>query len=356
MSITGHGRAEPGAGWVAFGDDAAVAGGLVAWDGAGPVLLRRRRRRPRSPAWSPRAAALEALATGGRWVVDVALSRVAAWAAGPTAPVPVGVSAAPPRARPVERPGPALGEHTAGGARLAAAVNDELLVRRAEVGGSGPAVDVRVRDGVVVEVGRDLRAAAGGRVLDAGGGALLPGLHDHHIHLLATAADAASVRVGPPDVRDRAGFARALRDADRRLPPGQWIRATGYHESVAGDLDRTALDRIVPDRPVRVQDRSGARWTLNRAGIDAVGLDELAVPEVERDAADRPTGRVHRGDALLGSRLPEPAPPDLAALGRAPGRLGRHRRDRHDALPIDGRPHGHRGRGPQPGRCPSGWS
>ena len=111
------------------------------------------------------------------------------------------------------------------------------------------------------------------------------------------------------------GFARALRDADRRLPPGQWIRATGYHESVAGDLDRAALDRIVPDRPVRVQDRSGARWTLNRAGIDAVGLDELAVPEVERDAADRPTGRVHRGDALLGSRLPEPAPPDLAALG-----------------------------------------
>ena len=43
---------------------------------------------------------------------------------------------------------------------------------------------------------------------------------------------------------------------------------------MAGDLDRAALDRIVPGRPVRVQDRSGARWTLNRAGIDAVGLDE----------------------------------------------------------------------------------
>ena len=194
-------------------------------------------------------------------------------------------------------------------------MNDELLVRGAELGGSGPAVDVRVRDGVVVEVGRDLGAAAGGQVLDCGGGALLPGLHDHHLHLLATAADAASVRVGPPDVRDRAGFARALRDADRHLPPGQWLRATGYHESVAGDLDHAALDRIVPGRPVRVQDRSGARWTLNRAGIDAVGLDELALAEVERDAADRPTGRVHRSDALLGSRLPAPAPPDLAALG-----------------------------------------
>ena len=86
---------------------------------------------------------------------------------------------------------------------------------------------------------------------------------------------------------------------------------------MAGDLDHAALDRIVPGRPVRVQDRSGARWTLNRAGIDAVGLDELAVPEVERDAADRPTGRVHRGDALLGSRLPSPRRPTWPPSGRA---------------------------------------
>ena len=112
MSITGHGRAEPGAGWVGFGDDAAVAGGLVACDAAGPIFCADAVADPLAGLVATQAA-LQALATGGRWVVDVALSRVAAWAAGPTAPVPVGVSAAPPRARPVGRPGPALGEHTA---------------------------------------------------------------------------------------------------------------------------------------------------------------------------------------------------------------------------------------------------
>ena len=111
VSITGHGRAEPGAGWVGFGDDASVAGGLVARDGAGPVFCADAVADPLAGLVATRAA-LEALAAGGRWVVDVALSRVAAWAAGPTSPVPVAVPAAPPRARPVAWPGPALGEHT----------------------------------------------------------------------------------------------------------------------------------------------------------------------------------------------------------------------------------------------------
>jgi predicted amidohydrolase YtcJ len=132
---------------------------------------------------------------------------------------------------------------------------------------------------------------------------------------MATAADAASVRVGPPDVVDRLGFGRALADADRRLPAGTWLRATAYHHSVAGDLDRDVLDALVADRPVRVQDRTGARWTLNSAGIVAAGIDGLDVPEVERDPSGRPTGRVHRGDALLRGRLPAPDHVDLAPLG-----------------------------------------
>jgi len=39
VSITGHGRAAPGEDWVAFGDDAAVAAGLVAWDGTGSPVF-----------------------------------------------------------------------------------------------------------------------------------------------------------------------------------------------------------------------------------------------------------------------------------------------------------------------------
>jgi predicted amidohydrolase YtcJ len=98
---------------------------------------------------------------------------------------------------------------------------------------------------------------------------LLVGLHDHHVHLAALAAEAASVRVGPRDVRDREGLVAAL----RRGAPGEWVRAVGYHESAAGELDRWMLDDFVPDRPVRVQHRSGALWVWNSAALRAVGLD-----------------------------------------------------------------------------------
>ena len=52
---------------------------------------------------------------------------------------------------------------------------------------------------------------------------MLPGLHDHHVHLYSAAAAATSIRVGPPQVRDKAGLAAALSDA----MPGEdgWIRA-----------------------------------------------------------------------------------------------------------------------------------
>jgi cytosine/adenosine deaminase-related metal-dependent hydrolase len=57
------------------------------------------------------------------------------------------------------------------------------LFRRAEV--AGRIVDVRVAGGVISEVGPGLRPAPAETVMDARGGALLPGLHDHHIHLLS---------------------------------------------------------------------------------------------------------------------------------------------------------------------------
>src|SRR5256885_1280524 len=124
-----------------------------------------------------------------------------------------------------------------------------LLIRGAEV--DGRVVDVRIESGLVAAVtGGSARAPddRGVDVVDAGGGALLPGLHDHHIHLLALAAAARSVRVGPGDVRGVDGFALAFRAADAVLEPGRWVRAVGYHESVAGPLDRQALDAVVPGR------------------------------------------------------------------------------------------------------------
>ncbi len=176
------------------------------------------------------------------------------------------------------------------------------LLRSVEV--DGVVGDVGLVDGTVQFVGgRGDRGDQGDYdiVVDGHGGALIPGLHDHHIHVLALAAARRSVTVGPPDVTDETGLRNALIEADRRLPAGSWLRAVGFHESVA-ELDRHRLDRIVASRPVRVQHRSGRQWILNSKALELCGLtagDTVPDALIECDGAGHPTGRVTGGDAGL---------------------------------------------------------
>ncbi|MGW4980860.1 amidohydrolase family protein [Streptomyces mirabilis] len=172
-----------------------------------------------------------------------------------------------------------------------------MLITDVEVEGYGR-VDVRLGGGRVVGIGR--RRAGRGDV-DGRGGALLVGLHDHHVHLAALAAEAASVRVGPAEAGDRDGLVGALRSG----PPGEWVRAVGYHESVAGELDRWVLDDFAPDRPVRVQHRSGALWMWNSAALRAAGLD---------GGGDGGDGRFWREDERLRGFTP-PVRLDLRGVG-----------------------------------------
>lgn len=152
----------------------------------------------------------------------------------------------------------------------------------------GQAADVRVRGGRIAEIGRNLPRGASETPIDARGGLLLPGLHDHHLHVAALAASLASVRCGPPDVADADSLATAL-----AAPGAGWLRGIGYHESVAGPIDRHWLDRVAPDRPVRLQHRSGRMWVLNSTGLDRLLASGLAPPE----SLDRETGRLFDEDA-----------------------------------------------------------
>jgi predicted amidohydrolase YtcJ len=156
-----------------------------------------------------------------------------------------------------------------------------MLIQRA-ITLDGLVVDIRVGERID-EVADTLAPRPGEEVLDAAGGTLLPGLHDHHVHLFSAAAAQTSLRVGPPQVRDRDGFAAALANAE--AGDDGWIRAVGYHDSVAGPLDSAALDAMVPTVPLRVQHRSGVLWILNSAGLVRVGL------------AGHPDGRLRSADA-----------------------------------------------------------
>ncbi|HXX89366.1 MAG TPA: amidohydrolase family protein, partial [Acidimicrobiales bacterium] len=181
--------------------------------------------------------------------------------------------------------------------------------------------DVRIAGGRIEAVAPALEPGTDEAVLDAGERVVLPGVHDHHLHLRSLAARGRSVGVGPADASGAEAMARLLRDApaDR----SGWRRAVGYHESVAGDLDRRALDAMVPGAPVRVQHRSGVMWVLNSAAVDALGVEEAREPGIERDAAGRATGRLFRMDAWLARRLPgEASTTDVAEVSRRLAGLG----------------------------------
>src|SRR5215469_18889662 len=111
-----------------------------------------------------------------------------------------------------------------------------MLIQRATLL-DGTVADIRV-GARIDEVGEDLAALHREGVLYASGGTVLPGLHDHHVHLRSAASALDSFLVGPPGVSTEAELTQILSNATPG--PDGWIRAVGYHESVAGELDRIA--------------------------------------------------------------------------------------------------------------------
>jgi hypothetical protein len=77
LSITGYGWHGPHTHRIGFGDDAAVAGGLLQWDGDEPRFVGDAIADPLTGLVAA-AEILERLASGGRWHVDIALARIAA--------------------------------------------------------------------------------------------------------------------------------------------------------------------------------------------------------------------------------------------------------------------------------------
>ncbi|WP_411147710.1 amidohydrolase family protein [Streptomyces sp. A30] len=183
----------------------------------------------------------------------------------------------------------------------------DVLLSGVELRGS--LVDCRVRGGVVTEIGRQLRASSEELVVRGDGGALLPGLADHHLHLAATAARAASLDVS---AASRDGLAALLSEAV--AGEDGWVRAVGYDDVAHRDLDRDVLDAWRRTVPVRVQHRSGALWVVNSAGLDRLGARAAVHEGVERDRTGRPTGRLWRADAWLREALGG-RPPSLRPVG-----------------------------------------
>jgi hypothetical protein len=112
VSITGYGRSGEDAQRVAFGDDAAAAGGLVTRTDDGPLFCADAIADPLT-GLTAADACLDKVSAGGRWLLDVSMAAVSAELAGPTLSAPAGHPVAHPHARPVTNRAPQFGADTA---------------------------------------------------------------------------------------------------------------------------------------------------------------------------------------------------------------------------------------------------
>jgi predicted amidohydrolase YtcJ len=192
-----------------------------------------------------------------------------------------------------------------------------MLIRRAEINFSD-IVDIRIESGVVAEISAALSPRADEAIVDARGNAVIPGLHDHHVHFLASAAAHESVACGPPQVFDADSLRAALRIGAKSLPSTRWLRGVGYHESVAGDIDRAWLDRVLPDVPARIQHRSGRLWILNSCALAALGELDDSPLEIRHGEY---TGRLFDADVWLREKIGRQLP-DVRSASERLARFG----------------------------------
>lgn len=208
------------------------------------------------------------------------------------------------------------------------------MIKHAQLFPHEDIADLRIEGGTITGIGPELKQTARDRVTDASGATLLPGLHDHHIHLLAMAASLNSLRCGPPDIENEEHLATVLREQNR-VKGGGWVRGIGYHPCVAGDIDRHWLDRHIPDRPVRIQHRGGRLWVLNSRALRELGVPSAHDPAGLERTKDSLTGRLYEGDQWLRARM-QSGFPDLARASKLLASYGVT--GITDTSPMNGRP------------------
>jgi predicted amidohydrolase YtcJ len=171
---------------------------------------------------------------------------------------------------------------------------------------------IGVVDGRIAAIGRrrDVVAVlgAGAERIDCGGGTLLPGLVDPHLHLYALASRHTQL--------DCSGFASAeallaaVRARVADTPAGTWLRGGGLDDAVLDRLPTdTELEAASPRVPVRLRHRSRHASLLSTGALRRLA----ALPDVVREGRAR-QGLVAGREAEVG-RAVGPLPRDVMAAG-----------------------------------------
>lgn len=200
---------------------------------------------------------------------------------------------------------------------------------------------ISIRDGVIQSLEPSTATANAQQKLDAGGGLLLPGFTDSHVHLLAGAERLSGCDL--ESVGEPAELERRLRQFAEQHPKRPLLRAFGlnYLEPplLSPDDARRRLDAIVSDRPLMVFSRDLHTLWVNTRTLEECDLmrpmppypRELNTPASREglvlDSEGLPTGELREPacyflvEGKMGSRFPRSAEEKLAALRNAVAEL-----------------------------------
>jgi hypothetical protein len=196
----------------------------------------------------------------------------------------------------------------------------DLIVYNAKVYVGGGSDDfeeaVAVRGNTIFRVGsnREIKRLARPQtvVLDAHGGAVVPGFNDSHVHFSSGSLALSELNLLDATTTEQVS-AKIRAYADAR-PDRRWITGRGwYYTAFTGGLPtRQLLDQLVPDRPAYFTAYDGHSAWVNTAALKLAGITR-ATPNpkngiVVKDAAGEPTGVLKESAvALVRTLLPQPS-------------------------------------------------
>ncbi len=175
---------------------------------------------------------------------------------------------------------------------------------------------VAVSGGRIAAVGADadVRELAGPHTVtvDLGGGLLVPGFQDAHVHPVQGGMERLTCDLSGSSTAPE--YLEAVRSYAAVSPPdATWITGGGWMlAAFPGGLPTAdALDAVVPDRPVFLPNRDHHGAWVNTVALELAGIT-TATPDpadgrIERDAFGTPTGLLHEGAMDLVGALVPPA-------------------------------------------------
>ena len=168
---------------------------------------------------------------------------------------------------------------------------------------------VAVQTGRIVAVGTDTAVLAHRgpetRVVDAGGGAILPGFVDAHAHAVFAGVERLSLDLTPAESVEETLdlIARAAADLDAASDAGAWLTGGGWSHELFEHPTRQMLDDLVPNRPVALSDAGHHTLWANSRALEIAGIDrdtpQPANGHVHHDEHGEPTGYLNEGGVEL---------------------------------------------------------